>query len=283
MKIAVCVILYNPGESVIQNIQSYINHVDKLYLIDNSESINTDLQKAYNALSNTIIVRNGINEGIAKRLNEACDLAINDEFDYLLTMDQDSYFDEESISKYLECLETNKAQNVSMYGINHQQEMTDLNCSYAEAKFLITSGSIINLRSYQQIGDFDENLFIDFVDTEYCFRSIQKGFKLIEFQHIFLNHSLGISITKRSLKNFKKNKRSFHSPVRLYYMMRNFLYLNSKYKNEFGKELLEHKKDILNRVKNNLVYASMSTRLKVFSFVLKGWCDFKKEKWGKIR
>src|SRR4051812_19218454 len=123
MKIAACVILYNPEESVIQNIQSYVNHVRKLYLIDNSGSIHVDVHKEFNSVPLINIIHSGINEGIAKRLNQACDLAIKDGFDYLVTMDQDSYFDEPSISEYFNCIETFKQQNVSMFGINYQQKI----------------------------------------------------------------------------------------------------------------------------------------------------------------
>ena len=37
MKIAACVILYHPEESILNNIKSYINHIEKIYVIDNSE------------------------------------------------------------------------------------------------------------------------------------------------------------------------------------------------------------------------------------------------------
>jgi rhamnosyltransferase len=280
MKIAACAILYNPENSVIQNIQSYINYVDKLYLIDNSESINIDLQNRYNSLPNTIIIHNGINEGIARRLNQACDLAIGDGFNYLLTMDQDSHFDELSILKYLNCIDTIKEQNVSMFGINYRQKATELSCNFFEVNFLITSGSVINLKWFEKIGGFNENLFIDFVDTEYCFRSIIQGFKIIEFPNIYMNHNLGKSIEKHSFKTLKKTSRSFHSATRLYYMTRNFFYLNLKYKKEFAAEIKVAKKDLLNRIKNKILYESNRfTTLKILHRAIK---DFRSKKMGKL-
>mgnify|MGYP001072153084 FL=1 len=35
IKLAGCVILYNPNKDVIRNIESYIRYLDKLYVIDN--------------------------------------------------------------------------------------------------------------------------------------------------------------------------------------------------------------------------------------------------------
>ncbi|MEP6683082.1 MAG: glycosyltransferase family 2 protein [Parafilimonas sp.] len=280
MKIAACVILYNPDESVIQNIKSYNAHIDKLYLIDNSESINANLHNDFNSLSHANIFHNGVNEGVAKRLNQACDFAIKDGFDYLLTMDQDSFFDEAFVSKYFECIETSKEQDVSMYGINYQQKKDELNCKYFEAKFIITSGSVINLKLFQNVGGFDEKLFIDFVDTEYCFRSIQKGFKIIEFSNIYMNHSLGEPIEKYSLKTLKKTSRSFHSATRLYYMTRNFFYINAKYEKDFSAEIKVLKKDLLNRIKNKIFYKPK--RFATLKTLFQAIKDFKSKKMGKL-
>jgi len=280
MKIAACVILYNPNEPVISNIQSYIHHLDKLYLIDNSESINTNLQEVYNPLVNTIIIRNGINEGIAKRLNQACDLAIKNEFDYLLTMDQDSYFDETSIAEYFQCIKNfDKIENIAMFGVNYESQTRKENCKHSSVKFLITSGSIINLNAYKHIGSFDENLFIDFVDMEYCFRSISNGYQIIRFSNIFMHHEIGEVTHKRSFKNLKSSTRSIHSTTRLYYMTRNFLYLNKKYKNQFREELKTYRKDLINRIKNKLLYHS--ARYKTLKSLFRAFKDYRNIRMGK--
>ena len=280
MKIAACVIVYNPDESIIQNIQSYINYINRLYLIDNSESINISLHNSFNSLSHITIIHNGNNEGIAKRLNQACGLAINDGFNYLLTMDQDSYFDESAILKYFGCIETINEKNASMFGINYRQKKIEENCSYKEVKFLITSGSVINLKTYPTIGGFDENIFIDFVDTEYCFRSIQKGFKIIELSNIYMHHSLGESVEKYSLKTLKKTSRSFHSATRLYYMTRNFFYIDYIYKKDFSAELKILKKDLVNRIKNKILYGSK--RFRTLKTLYKAIKDFRANKMGKL-
>ncbi|HVX28428.1 MAG TPA: hypothetical protein VHB70_18920, partial [Parafilimonas sp.] len=247
MKIAACVILYNPGESVIDNIQSYIEHVDKLYLIDNTESASLDFQKNYNSLSKTIIVQDSLNEGIAKRLNQACQLAVKDGLDYLLTMDQDSFFHESIVKKYFECIQQYLLkEKVAMFGVNYEQEIFNADCNCSIVKILITSGSVINLSNYKNIGGFDENLFIDFVDTDYCFKSILKGYELVQFSNIYMHHEIGTTTQHRSLKNMKLSTRSIHSSIRLYYMTRNFLYLQNKYKEHFKQEFSVHKKDLLN-------------------------------------
>ena len=159
-------------------------------------------------------------------------------------------------------------------------EISEANCDYNKVKLLITSGSIINLNNYKKIGEFDENLFIDFVDTEYCFKSILKGFELIQFPNIYMHHKIGNSNQYRSIKNLKSSTRSIHSSVRLYYMMRNFLYLQKKYKKDFKEEVAAHKKDLLNRIKNKLLYNS--DRLQTVRLLIKARIDYKRNKMGKL-
>jgi rhamnosyltransferase len=279
-KTAAVSILYNPEKFVEQNINSYVNHVGKLYLIDNSETAVFDYQSLLTYSDKIILIHDGKNEGIAKRLNDACALALKDGFEFLLTMDQDSYFEENHISTYLSCLNSfADKSHVSLFGINYETQSETKNCIYERVKNLITSGSIINLSNYKNIGAFDENLFIDFVDIEYCFKSIISGYKIIKFSNVYMHHAIGAVIKKRSLKNLSTSIRSIHSAARLYYMQRNFLYLKKKYKNYFSEELAEYKKDILNRIKNKLLYHPH--RFQTIKLLIKARRDFKNNKMGK--
>jgi rhamnosyltransferase len=279
-KIAACVVLYNSQQSVEQHISSYINYVGKAYVIDNTETKDRPYQFSSVHQPKTTFIHDRKNEGIAKRLNQACTLAINEGFEYLLTMDQDSYFDESSIGLYLQCIENfDKKKQVSMFGVNYENQTQKESCDFVNVKSLITSGSIINLNSYEQIGEFDENLFIDLVDTEYCFNSIQKGYAIIQFPNIFMHHQIGTVSQQRSLKNLKTSLRSIHSVSRLYYMTRNLFYLNKKYKHHFKKELSAHKKDLINRIKNKLLYSK--NRYQTLQYLLKAYNDYRNNKMGR--
>lgn len=279
MKIAACVILYNPEKSITKNINSYIDYIERIYIIDNTEAKN-DFELSIKNNTKAVFIHDGINQGISKRLNQACRLALKEGFDYLLTMDQDSYFDEDAIINYLQCTE-NFAKNteVSMFGINYEEQTQKEQCSYSSVKFLITSGSIINLTLYKRIGEFDENLFIDLVDTEYCFRSIQNNYEIIKFSTIFMHHEIGKVTQQRSFKSLKFSSRSIHSNIRLYYMTRNFLYLNKKYENQFREQLQIHKKDLINRIKNKLLYHP--DRYKTLQYLFKACNDYRNGKMGK--
>lgn len=282
MKIVAVVILYNPGKEVISNILSYAGHVEKIYVIDNSEKTNEIIKKNIHLLPNAIYVHDGENKGIANRLNYACSRASIEEANWLLTMDQDSSFAEKDISTYITCMEglANKEQ-IAMTGVEFvKKETEEINCRYREVTSLITSGSVINLALFNKIGQFDEALFIDQVDLEYCYRAILKGYKIIKFGNVFLEHSLGISSFHISLKTFKSTHRTLHSPIRIYYITRNYLYIRSRYKKNFRTEIAKTEKDLFIRLKNNLLYGK--ERIAVLKFFFKGIMDFKRKKMGKI-
>ncbi|MBA4138969.1 MAG: glycosyltransferase [Segetibacter sp.] len=279
--IAAVVILYYPEEKTLQFIQSYYPYVQKLYVMDNSE-LGSALINEIKQLPNAVYIHDGENKGISQRLNQACSMAIDEGYKLLLTMDQDSSFKEEDISTYISCLkDLPDKEEIAMAGVKFigiKEKTTD--CKYKETTFLITSGSVINLHLFNQIGYFDEALFIDQVDFEYCFRSILKGFKIIQFENIFFNHSLGKTSIHKSLKNFKNTPRSLHSPIRIFYMTRNYFYIKRKYKKDFKAEVSLIKKDLLIRIKNNLLYGK--ERIKVIKYILRGIIDFKRNKMGKF-
>lgn len=94
IKLAACVVLYNPDDTIFENILTYGNYVDKLIVIDNSLKKNNLLIDKLNEIfeSKLIYINNNDNLGIATALNQACDKAIELKFKWILTMDQDSSF-----------------------------------------------------------------------------------------------------------------------------------------------------------------------------------------------
>ncbi|MCL5027439.1 MAG: glycosyltransferase [Bacteroidetes bacterium] len=89
-KIAGVTVLYQPSEEVILNILSYLNQIDLLYIIDNSEEINIEIIDRIREYDRIKILDNYGNVGIAAALNKAARKAIEDDYDFLLTMDQDT-------------------------------------------------------------------------------------------------------------------------------------------------------------------------------------------------
>jgi len=99
MKLAGTVIFYKPDISNIDNIATYIDEIDLLFVIDNTEKADNKFASKLKKFGNKIEYHSfGENLGIAKALNTAAKLAIEKGFSHLLTMDQDSSFDKKNIS-----------------------------------------------------------------------------------------------------------------------------------------------------------------------------------------
>ena len=255
MNIAGVVILYHPDIQLLsENIKTYVQGLKQLYIYDNSETKTPGIEEALSKLHPFIQYHYfNANEGIAKRLNRAVEDAAKNNYDYLLTMDQDSSFKEGDFEKYKSQIQASAYTNVAQFGVNCQPNLTIPKEQPEEALTLITSGSILNLSLIERVGVFNEDLFIDFVDAEFSYRVIQNGHINLMFSNIILNHTLGKLIEGRSLANFKKTLRITHSPIRVYYIIRNGLYLLFKAK---GLNAIM-KKDVLRCIKilkNDLIY-----------------------------
>jgi rhamnosyltransferase len=255
MKLAGIVILYYPDiDIIIKNIKSYSINLDKLFIYDNTEKFNQELLESINKIEGNIAYFfTGKNEGIAKRLNEATQKAIEEGFDFLLTMDQDSSFKPGDFETFKLLIQQSNHSNVAQYGVNYQPDYTPIKDYPEETRALITSGSILNLALSKQVGLFNEDFFIDFVDTEFSYRIIQHGYINILFSNIVLNHALGTLVEGRGLGNFKKSMRIIHTPTRVFYIVRNGLYLLFKSKGLTS----VMKKDVIRCIKiikNDLIY-----------------------------
>ncbi|GAO43709.1 glycosyltransferase [Flavihumibacter petaseus] len=280
MKIAAVVILYNPDESFVKNITSYASVMQEVLVIDNSEKPDREISRKLAALTGITVMQDSNNHGIAHRLNQAADWAISKGFDWLLTMDQDSYFSPDNISRYLQCLTTIASpQSTAMVGVNYLSQEKGQPCMADTVEQLITSGSMVNLATFPKTDRFDEALFIDEVDLDFCYNAISHGFTILQFQNIHLEHELGKNHQFRSLKTFKTTTRNLHAPVRLYYMVRNFLYVNRKYPGQFTADKSRRKQALLNRIKNNLLYGK--NRLAVATALFTGYSDFRRGQMGK--
>lgn len=219
------VILYNPDDSVLNNIESYASHLDAFYVIDNSTTDNKSLIKKMQERFTIQYIPHHENKGIAYSLNEVLNL-VNGKYEYLLTMDQDSRFCPGKFPEYASVL----AQVSSdVYGVSPNYESLEIE----ECKTLsridrcITSGSIIRVSLALNCGGFDENLFIDEVDLEFNYRCEKRGYKLLKYCPYILIHDVGHPIYANIFGwHFKTLNENY---IRQYYIFRNKLYIASNY------------------------------------------------------
>ena len=226
------VVLFCPPDSVSKNIESYLAQIELLYVFDNSPSHSQELIATIRQLPKVKYFTKAQNVGIAGALNIATKCAIDDGFDYLLTMDQDSIAPEGMVQGMISYFDDDPM--LAMVTPFHQDRHAPKPLPNVEVEPIVvamTSGSMLRLSAFQAVGDFMEKLFIDFVDTEYCLRLYTKGYHILRANSVVLSHSLGNFTSKRFLGRtvYPYN----HSPIRLYYQSRNRFFLRRLYGKAF--------------------------------------------------
>lgn len=225
MKIDGVLVIHNPQKEMLDNIQRYYPLLSSLFVIDNSITPNHYFVEEVKKLDKVTYLSLEGNKGIAKALKEGLLLAIEDQADYCLTIDQDSLFPlgkEKEIKEYL-------SKDNGDYGIislNFNSDTSEKGIK--EVDVWIASGNFINIKNYQLISGFKEELFIDWVDFDLDEQFHSIGKKIAVIQEISLSHQIGEPLIRRFL--WKKFPVDNHLPVRYYYLYRNaeILHRNNK-------------------------------------------------------
>ncbi|MBU2699073.1 rhamnosyltransferase [Sporomusaceae bacterium BoRhaA] len=277
MSLAGVVILYNPEDHIINNINSYVSYVDVLYVIDNSDTVNEQLVKHLIACANVRYIKNKENMGIAYSLNVVLN-KIQGNYTWLLTMDQDSFFYQRDIELYANMLKNfaDKPDVVSVAPILVTEDtyVIDNNKDQQQVTRCITSGNIIKVKTAIEVGGFDEKLFIDEVDHEFCYRCNSKGYKIFKIKDIKLIHHMGNPTRKKFLGIYRYYPTN-HNYIRDYYITRNMFYVLQKYPNVRNRVLINWIKRIL-----KIVLAEDDKYRKIKS-IFEGYKDYRNKKFGK--
>jgi rhamnosyltransferase len=278
-KVAAVVILYNPTDSVVENIRTYINQVSKLFILDNSSFFNQKIKQFCESYTNAEYIPKYENLGVAYALNLSAERAVQFDYDYLLTMDQDSTAPYNLVESLLS--EINNLKNVGLISPLHSnlfdthKKLQSIGSS--KVNTVMTSGNLLSLEAYNKVGGFNENFFIDYVDVEYCLRLQSKNYDVYRLSNVVLEHNeANLSEVKIfTLKFYPTN----NAPIRLYYKTRNLLYLNKMYGKVYRKILREEQSVFI----RNFVKILLFERQKFLKFkmMLLGFFDYLKGKRGR--
>ena len=85
------VVTFFPKCDIIKNINSYLPYISKLMIIDNTPG-KSDVIKELAEKYYFLTVFNDQNRGVAFALNQGAEAAVKKNYNWLLTMDQDSCF-----------------------------------------------------------------------------------------------------------------------------------------------------------------------------------------------
>jgi rhamnosyltransferase len=233
------VVTYFPDTGCGENLTALAGQVDCLVIIDNgsSEESLRPVVEAARRLSATL-VRLGANLGVAAALNVGIRFARERGYHWLATFDQDSRATPTMIETMAATLARYpQADRVAVISPRHVDRLIGFTVRErgAEAKGIgwrvipsvMTSGNLVRLDAAIAVGGFDERLFIDYVDHDFCLKLRRRGFRVLQATAAQLLHSLGSM--ERRLVLVKRINVTHHGAVRRYYISRNRLVLWQRY------------------------------------------------------
>lgn len=230
------IVTYHPDISALNRLVARLEaQVDYLAIIDNATPGFSSGLPTYDTAKTRVII-NPDNQGVATAYNQGILLARAKKATHIILFDQDSVPADDMVSVLVETLQQHnahelrvaaagpmytdvKGQHSSPFVCLTGTRLTRVDCRPGEivtVDHLISSGCLIDLGAIDEVGPFTESLFIDYVDTEWCWRARRRGLQLLGVGSANMQHNLGDA----HFKAFGKD-RVLHSPFRLYYQMRN--------------------------------------------------------------
>mgnify|MGYP003190865274 CR=1 FL=1 len=229
--IAVVIVVYHPSEADILQIEK----LDAAYrgvLVDNTP--NGRSRAADMSLANLHYIYNGNHNGIAGAQNRALEwLLRQDGIERVVFLDQDSRVDT-SYPRLIsnEFGRISKFYHLALLGPTtyHEQDGTEYKSvihtkpkaqqGFIARRDVISSGSCCSIGVLQELGLFDEKLFIDYVDFELCWRAESQGWLCGITTRACIRHQVGCREIK--LGSYRV---IISAPYRYYYQYRNYLWL----------------------------------------------------------
>jgi len=234
---AIIVCFHPDAQKLSRLISVLVEAVDVVILFNNGGLDEKSLPVVGNRLR--VEARGGRNLGLALALNLACEVAWNDGCRYVVTFDQDSLPEKSMISILLAELQEWQRRTPKVAAIGPQlvdvRSGTARTSAFVKAsKFpgesiaegetkpvflLITSGCLLDLEVWATAAKFDDRLFIDYVDLNWCWRLARHGYIVLGTTKTRMEHELSMGLKQLGPITLTK-----YGPVRRYFQCRNAVY-----------------------------------------------------------
>lgn len=237
MKVICILVLYKPSAALLEKaIKSIVNQVDLVWISDNTpggfKGIDTIAGFFKSKLKYSLMDGN---MGIAKAQNAGIRYALDNDFDFIYFLDQDSLSPSGIVNGLLRQFKDLESMGIKVGGVGAQPFNRDTGKIYeanvkkgkqvkdgvVEVTELINSSSLFTKELFISAGMMDESLFIDGVDHELCWRANHKAlYRFFKVTSLLLNHKQGegdrriLGLTIR-----------ITTPFRIYYQYRNYFWL----------------------------------------------------------
>lgn len=226
------VVSYHPTSEIVENIKSLLHEVSHVVVVDNESSEQSRNLLSLFSKDDVMCIFNDGNNGVAQGFNQGIRWGLENNYGYFLLMDQDSRPVSGMVAKLLEVSESFLKRNQLIIVGPHHEDFDRKIPSFEReevslAPLLITSGTLVSKKVIDAIGIYDERLFIDHVDHDYCLRLVKNGGQALKVNSATLLHRFGEARVKTVLgKSFFVQD---YTPFRRYYMMRNRIVLYKRY------------------------------------------------------
>lgn len=236
------IITYYPPSDFERRLEQFLTEFGQIIVVDNGSPpmIQKSLREQASRRPDSLhLLLNAENLGVARALNQGFQLAIQMGGEQVITFDQDSLPLPGMKKAMLHiCNTIPNRDKIAIIASVVEDQSAGITAKFLRQKgrflferkyctgqilenvsIVITSGSLHNLKIYEQVGPFRDEFFVDYVDTEYCLRVKRLGFDIIAACEARLEHKLGNQ--KKYQMGALEFRPTFHSPTRWYYISRN--------------------------------------------------------------
>ena len=224
------IVTYRPDIQRLQeNIYAVFGQVDKVFVVDNGSNNAEDIRKLVKRYTNVELIENTQNEGIARALNQIGIEAERENYQWVLTLDQDSVCNRNLVKNYFRYIKPNIGMlTCDIVDRNYEFSKKTVKVVPEDIEKCITSGCLTNVAAILHSGGFDENLFIDMVDYDMCYTLREHGYRIVNVHYVGLLHEVGKS-KKYNILGFEFAVNN-HPAERKYTISRNSVYLIKKHR-----------------------------------------------------
>ncbi|WP_308389700.1 glycosyltransferase family 2 protein [Acidithiobacillus sp. AMEEHan] len=246
--ICAIIISFNPDLNRLREVLSAVSpQVDRVQIVDNGSSEVEGLVALVGLFQSCSLMTLSGNLGVGAALNLGIYTALSAGYDTALLMDQDSIPSPTMVGDLQHGLRwiISQGEHVAAIGPRffdrHSGKLSRhvvfaswhirrIDCRSDNqplpVDFLITSGSLVPLDAFAVIGGFNEELFIDHVDTEWVLRARSKGYRVFGDCTAVMEHDLGEYRRRIWLGRWREVP--IHKPFRYYYTFRNSIWLRRR-------------------------------------------------------
>jgi rhamnosyltransferase len=240
-KTAAIIVTYQPNQRrLLTLVNQCAKDLDWVLIVDNGSRENVlSWLETHTQKVETILAKENL--GIAKAQNIGISRARELGADQVILFDQDSDLASGTLStliaavedlqkeghkvacvgpRYLDKRQNNAIPFFRIEGLRLVREVCREAAHYVPVDHLIASGSVIPIGTLDSVGGMQEDLFIDYVDLEWCERAKSKGFQSYGICAAQMEHALGDEPIA-----FMGVYYPSRSPLRHYYMCRNAIWM----------------------------------------------------------